>query len=153
VSAVAALKEPEQEAPPPNIRRFSMGDLSTHGAWLLKRLLNAYPQLNEKYVAGWLRGMLDSNEYLFICTESAVALFQTLSVHSLENKPWIWERFVFCKEGYVMDGAECYKRCHEWAKSMGVEQIIVEQLSDVPHEVIKEALGRLYTRQQIFARV
>lgn len=151
--AQAALKEPEIIPQSPNLRRFALGDLTTHGAWIMKRLQTAYPHFNEKYLAGWLRGMINSNEYLFICSDNCVALFQMLSVHSLEPKPWVWERFVFVKEGYEKDGIECYKRAYDWAKSMGVERVVVEQLTDVHHELIKEPMGRLFTQQLIFARV
>lgn len=133
--------------------RFGGADLSRHGGWIMRRLLKAYEHQSERSLAGWLRGIVSDNSSLFLCQEHAVALFQVLSVHSLEHKPWVWERFVFAEQGYEKEAAEFYTEAERWAKAQGVEQIVVEQMSDCSHDLIKDKLGRLFTRQQIFARV
>ena len=139
---------------PAQIRRFGQADLSKHGGWILRRLVSAYPTKGEHGIAGWLRGTIDSNDSLFLYMEHGVALFQVLSIDSLLPKPVVWERFVFAEEGYAKDAVEFYNEAVRWAGSMGVEQIIVEQMTDIDHELIKERTGRrLFTRQQVFMRV
>jgi hypothetical protein len=135
------------------IRRFTQGDLSTHGQWILKRLLKAYPQQTDRSLVGWLRGLNFDNASLFLSSDHGVALFQVTSVFTLSHKPVIIERFVFAMEGHVAECAEFYTEAEKWAKTQSIEQIIVEEMSDIPHDLIKEKLGRLYVKQQTFARV
>ena len=141
------------EAPPAPIRRFGAADLSKHGGWILRRLTAAYPAKGEQNIAGWLRGTIDANDSLFLYMEHGVALFQVISTDTLVGKPVVYERFVFAEEGYSREAAALYSEVERWAKALGVEQIIVEKMTDIDHELIKEKLGRLFTRQEIFARV
>ena len=138
---------------PLDSRRFGTADLSKHGGWIMKRLLKAFPHQNERSLAGWLRETINSNTSLFLYQLHGVALFQVVSANSLEHKPMIYERFVFAEEGHEKDAAHFYSDVEIWAKGMGIEQIVVEVMSDIPHDTIKEKLGRLYTRQTVFARV
>jgi|ERR1700681_2630375 len=142
-------------APPPlvPIRRFEVADLSKHGGWIMRRLQKAYPHQNDRSMAGWLREIIGSNEFLFLYQEHAVALAQTLRTSTLDAKPIIMERFVFAEEGHVDAAAEFYGEFALWAKRQEVTTIVVEEMSDVPHEMIRERLGRLFTRQQVFARL
>ena len=146
MSAALKLVEPE-------VRRFGTADLTKHGGWILRRLLKLYPHISERYAAGWLRETVNSNTSLFLYLDHAVALFQVLSVHSLEPQPWIWERFVFVEEGYIAQGAEFYTLVATWAKNMGIERVVVLQHSDVPESLVKEKLGRLYVKQLMTAKV
>lgn len=150
--ALPAIQQIDESEPAP-VRRFGSADLARHGGWIIKRLTQAFPHQSERSLAGWLRGIVNDNSSLFLYQDDGVALFQSLCIYSLEHKPWVIERFVFAKEGRIKEAAEFYVEAEKWAKGMGVEQLIVEQLTDIPHEVIKDKLGRLYTRQQIFARL
>lgn len=138
---------------PGSVRRFSTADLTKHGGWIMKRLLKALPHQNERGLAGWLRETINSNASLFLYLDHGVALFQVVSANSLEHKPMVYERFVFVEEGHETEGAEFYTQVSGWARNMGLEQIVVEVMTDIPRDTIKEKLGRLYARQQIFARV
>ena len=146
----AALKEPTIQA---TLRRFALPDLSTHGTWLLPRLTPSFPHLNDRFILGWIRNLLYDNANLFLYQDHSVALFQLTSVYSLAPKPEIIERFVFCQDGFQTEGGAFYAEVARWAKPQGIEKIWVEEMSDVPHEVIKENIGRIFTRQQQFARV
>ena len=152
---MAALAEKIEVEEPAQLtmRRFMPADLTRHGGWIMRRLIQAYPNQNERSLAGFLRGIIYDNSSLFLYQDHGVALAQVSNVHTLAHKPIVYERFVFVEEGYVQQGVEFYGEFERWAKSQGIEQIIVEEMSDVPHDVIKEKLGRLYTRQQVFARV
>ena len=154
---VALATGPRVQTPAPvrtePIRRFSEADLSVHGQWILKRLQQAHPTDSERKLIGWLRNLNFDNASLFLAMDAGVALFQVTSVFTLAHKPIVIERFVFAMEGHIAECAEFYVAAAKWAKSQSIEQIIVEQMSDIPHDLIKDKLGRLFTRQQIFARV
>ena len=141
----------------PTIRRFDTADLSTHGAWILPRMVATYPHLNERAAASLLQTVNYSNEWRFLYQDHSVALAQVMAAHSLSARPVVHERFVWCEDKenkeWVKAAAEFYTEFLRWAKSLSAEAIIVEENSDVPHEMIKEKLGRIYTRQQQFARV
>ena len=136
----------------PSLRRFALPDIDTHGGFLLTRLKTAYTHLNDRFILGWIRTLLYDNANLFLYQDHSVALFQLTNIYSLAPKPEIIERFVFCQEGFQKEGGAFYAEVKQWAKSQGVEKIWVEEQSDVPAEVIKENIGRIFTRQQQFAR-
>lgn len=137
-------------------RRFETADLSRHGKWIMPRLLQAFPNLNERSAAAWLNNIIWNNEYLFLYHEHGVALAQVTSVNALSAKPIVQEILVWIEEQKNEDqqraAAEFYVDMHRWAKHQSADVIIVEELSDVPHEMIREKLGRIYTRTQQFAR-
>lgn len=148
--AEAALKEIIH---PSTLRRFALPDLDTHGLWLLPRLEAAFPHLNQRFLLGWIRNLLYDNANLFLFQDHSVALFQLTNIYSLAPKPEIIERFVFCQEGFAKEASNFYEEVARWAKPQGIEKIWVEEMSDVPHELIKEKIGRILSRQQQFARV
>lgn len=145
------------ELPPANIRRFEEPDLCTHGAWIMKRLQERYPHQNDRALATYLRGLFASNEYLFLYQDHAVGLAQVVRMYTLESTAIVQERFVWAQDPknalHIAAAASFYDEFHRWASSMQVSKIMVEEWSDVPHEKIREKLGRLFTMQSVFARV
>ncbi len=143
--------------PAPAIRRFEIPDLARHGGWLMKRLIATYPYLSDRELQGWLRGLIYNPECLFLYQDNSVALAQVVLNYTLTPKPVIYERFVFAEDkansAHVEQAAEFYAEFERWAKNKSVDTILVEELTDVPHDLIKKHLGRLFTRQQTFARV
>ena len=139
------------------MRRFDTADLSQHGKWIMPRMLRAYPHLNERGVATFLQNIVWNNEYLLLYQPSGVALAQVMSAHTLTAKPVVYERFVWVEniddKEHIRRGAEFYAEFAKWAKRLDADVIIVEQNSDIPHDMIKEKLGRIFTRQEMFARV
>lgn len=152
--AEAALQRVGVELPA--IRRFDLADLSSHGPWLMERLVTAL-ELPEQRVGGWLRGMIDSSEFLFLYQSHSVALAEMQRANGLADKPIVRERFVLAENPdditHVKEAAGFYDEFKRWAKGLGAEIIIVEEFSNVSHEMIKEKLGRIFTRQQQYARV
>lgn len=140
-----------------HIRRFSEADLSEHGGWIMARLMARYPQKNERALATFLRGVINSNEYLFLYQEHAVALAQQIRTFDLEAEPIVQERFVWAEDPenalHQACAAAFYDEFLRWAASMQITKIVVEEMTDVPHEKIKEKLGRLFTAPLTFARV
>jgi hypothetical protein len=144
-------------SPAPTIRRFDTADLSRHGAWIMPRMLQAFPHLNALGVASFLQNIVYHNEYLFLYHDHGVALAQIMSAHALNARPIVYERFVWVEDRenkeQIARAAEFYTEFLKWAKSRSAEVIIVEENTDVSHDLIKEKLGRVFTRQQQFARV
>lgn len=136
-----------------DIRRFELADLSQHGGWIMERLLKVYPHQTERSLAGWLRGILSLNTVLFLYLPHAVAFAEVVRASTLSAEQLVVERFVFCQKGHEAEAAEFYREIARWAKSMDVKTLLVEELSDVPHELVTERLGRIFTRTQKFARV
>ena len=144
-------------SPAPVIRRFDTADLSQHVKWILPRMLQAFPHLNERGAMSFLQNIQYNNAYLFLYADHGVALAQIMSAHSLDAKPVVYERFVWIEDKedkeQVKHAAGFYDEFYRWAKTQSADVIIVEENTDVPHEMIKEKLGRIFTRQQQFARL
>lgn len=140
-------------APPPVTRRFEIADLNKHGGWIIRRLQKARPSLSDPQIMQWLKSMIYSNEHLFLYQEHGCALAQTVREETLAGTPVVKERFVFAEEGHADAAAEFYGQFLQWAKNQGVTTIVVEEMTDVPHDLIKEKLGRLFERKQVFARL
>ena len=139
----------------PVIRRFQLPDLDRH-PWLIERFRLAHPHMPDPMIRSWLRGIIYSNEFLFLYQDHAVALAQTLTPN-LAPKSILVERFCWAEDPrnpeYVALAAGFYEEFGRYAKQKGIEEITVEVLTDVPHEDIKARLGRLFTQQRTFARV
>lgn len=134
------------------IRRFELADLSQHGGWIMERLLRQYPHQTERTLAGWLRGILSLNTSLFLYQPHAVALAEVVRFHTLSAEPVVVERFVFCQKGHEAEAAEFYDEFRTWARHLDAKTLLVEELSDVPHELVTARVGRIFTRQQKFAK-
>ena len=140
-----------------SLRRFQVPDLDRHRGWMIGRLKTAYAHLNDANLVGWIRNVIYNAEYLFLYQDNSAALFQVLSSHTLRPDPLVQESFVFCEDkenpDHVEQAANFYIEVAKWAKHQGAKTIIVEELTDVPHEIIKEKIGRLLNRQQVFHKV
>lgn len=145
-----------EEVAPSTIRRFSEADLTTHGAWILKRLTQKYPHLNERQIVTYLRGMFTRNDCLFLYQDNAVACAEIVT-NTLEPKPIVQERFVWAKNPenvlHVNAAARFYANFFDWAKALRADRIVLSNSTDVPPDKIKDHLGRLQTVQMMFARV
>lgn len=142
---------------PMAIRKFDTADLTTHGEWLLARMIKVFPHLNERAAATLLQTINYNNEYCFLFQKDSVALAQVMTAHALSATPIVQERFVWCRDPEDKEqqkqASEFYEQFRRWAKLQGIDTMLVAENSDVPHEMIKEKLGRIFTRQQQFARI
>src|ERR1017187_9736944 len=119
----------------PKVRRFEIADLNRHGGWIIKRLQQARPTLSDQQVMSWLKGIIYSNEYLFLYQEHGCACAQTVREETLGGAPVVRERFVFAEEGFQAEAASFYSEFSQWAKHQGVTTMIVEEMTDVPHDM------------------
>jgi len=156
--AEAAQKfEVVEEKEVPFVRRFERPDIDKHCEWFIPRLLKTYPHLTERSVFTWLLNILTSNEFMFLYQDDAVALAQTVR-YGLKSEAVVEEQFVWCREPRNADqqkaAAYFYDHFYEWAKRQALSTVVIEESTDVPHELIKEQLGkRLFERKMIYARV
>ena len=151
MSLAAEKIEPRQA-----VSRFDFGDLSRHGKWLVPRLVQALG-LPEQRLGGWIRSLIDNREFLFLSQEHSCALAEVALVNGLADKPVVRERFVFAEDidnpDHIEEAALFYDEFRRWAKSLGAEIMLVEELSNVPDEMIKNKLGRVFIREQRFVRL
>jgi hypothetical protein len=96
---------------------------------------------------------MESNEFLFLYQDHAVALATAARPHPLAPKPVVQEIFVLAEKEHEAEAAVMYDEFARWARGLGIDTVVVEEMSDVPHDMIKEKLGRIFTRQQQFARL
>jgi hypothetical protein len=72
----------------------------------------------------------------------------------LDPQPHLTEVFVFVKDQDALpEGVEIYRAFGRWGESMGADELTVERQTDVPRELIREALGRVWVRDAFFAKL
>jgi hypothetical protein len=135
-------------------RRFYLPDLQTKGTWLLERLKEFYKSSTEPELMSWLRGVMSSDQFMFIHTSHAIALAQ-ITREALSAKPRVKELFVLCDNEQCWDeGAYLYSVLKDWAVAIGSSEMIVETFSDVPRDMIKARVGGgMFKRDQVFVKL
>lgn len=156
--AAQVLTRPVPTTERPVSRRFELPDLDRHGVWIMERLLKAYPHLTSREMIGWLKGLVYSSEHMFLYQENAVGLAQVERSHTLTPKPVIRERFVFARDPenkrHIADACELYVEFARWAGHHGADVVIVDELTDVSRDAIKDKLGqRVFVKEQAFVRL
>lgn len=142
---------------PAAVRRFEVADLSRHGPWLLKRFAAKFPDLDEKQIGGYLRGLTAANGSQFLYQENAVALAEVTYSAGIKRAMIVQERFVWVEDRtdkeQLDNAADFYDQIKAWAKGLGAERMIVCEDSDVPKTLIEARLGRLFDTKISHARV
>lgn len=140
-----------------DIRRFGVADLSQHGGWILKRLQPLYPDVQETYIGGWMRGLIADNEHLFLYQKHAVALAQVVNTPGLRPGKMIQERFVWTEDKTDKEqleyAADFYGHFVEWGRGLRAERIICCENTDVPKSLIEARVGRLFDTKISHARL
>jgi len=135
------------------IRRFQVPDIDRH-PWLIKRFVAAYPHITERMLPGWLRGIIYQNEFLFLYQDHSVALAQAVRPDPFTPDLIVRERFVWAEAPrYVEEAAQFYGRFKLWAKQQSAGRVVVEEQTDVPHEMIQQQLGILLETKLSYARL
>lgn len=142
---------------PVAIRRFEPADLSSHGPWLLKRLGIIFPDMTEKFFAGYLSRLVFDNEHSFLYQSHAVALFQVTHSPGIKTTKVVQERFVWVEDPKDKEqleaAADFYTHVKLWATRQSAERIIVMENSDVPKALVELRLGRLFDTKISYARL
>jgi hypothetical protein len=138
---------------PVTITRFALPDLDVWGVLLMERLMSRFPHLNDRMFIGWLKGCMESNEFLFVRSEHAVALAQIVR-SPLQPMADVQEVFVLMRgKGGEDEGLAMYDEFRHWAERMGARDLLVDIFTDVPKDAIQRRLGRLYNRIIPFIRL
>jgi len=147
----AQKKTGDADEAPCDLHRFALPDLEDMGAWLVERLKGRWGAVSDKNIAAFLRGVMESNEFLFVRTRNAVALAQ--AAHKpLEAVPFVEEIFVLVRNDAVEEGVQLYGAIRNWGESHGASRIEVGNMTDVEPEDVASAFGgRIETRVQCFA--
>ncbi len=140
-----------------DVRRFELPDLDHHARWFLPRFLQEFPHLNERAAIGFLRGVIYSNEFLFLFQDKGVALAQSMGSGGLEDEAIVWERFVWIQDpantAQQQAAAFFYNRIVKWAVQLGAKVVHIENKTDVPHDMIRAQAGRIHETQQKYIKV
>jgi hypothetical protein len=154
------MSEPAEVVQPqvPEIRRFSLADLTEQGVWIMGRLLKAYPNQNQRSIIGWLNGVIDNNEFLALYQPNCVCLAERIAADRLSGKMLVREIFVWCEnpDNALQTAAATwfYPAMADWAKQQGIDKVVVGERSDVPISAIRDKFGgRLHEVKTMFARV
>lgn len=134
------------------VRRFDLVDLADMGVWLVARLQEQFPHINQKMIAGWVRGLITSNEHLFLRSHDAVLLAQ-IARAPLSSHLHTEEVFLFVRNEAIEEGLALYHEMKTWSNRLGSKMMMIERQSDVPHDIIKKALenfGRMYRSDTYF---
>jgi hypothetical protein len=157
MSQAAAIETVEEVREPALVRRFEPADLSRHGPWLLKRFAVIFPDMSEKYFAGYLSGLIFDNEHAFFYQDHAVALAQLVHSPGIKTVKVVQERFVWVEDRNNKDqlenAADFYTHIKLWGTRQSAERLIVCESSDVPKPLIEARLGRLFDTKVTHARV
>ena len=150
----------EKIAPPHEmavVRRFELADLSRHGPWLLQRFGVEFPEVPERTVAGYLRGLIESPEYMFLYQDNSVALAQLIHLPGFQVRRAVQEHFVWCEDKadkrQLEYAADFYVHMAEFARRRDAQTMFVCEKTDVPKHLIEQRLGRLFDTKTTFARV
>lgn len=146
------MAEPALQFEVPTIRRFLLPDLSAKGIWLVKRLQERWPSVQDGDLINMLRGIIlgSSSAQWFVRTDHAVALAHILHEppHPL---PAVAESFVLLDgEQFVEEGVELYREMKGWAKSLNAHELRIGFHTDVPIADIKRAVGKVYAIDRLF---
>lgn len=130
------------------VRRFYPADLSSHGPWIMKRLTQMFPEADEHWLAGWLRGTIFDNAHLFLYQENAVCLAQVVMLPSIKPTQVVQERFCWVKDRTDKDqlesAADFYEDMALWARNLRIDRLFVAENTDVPKEEIQKRVGRVF---------
>lgn len=130
-------------------RPFRGNDIEELGPWLVERLKVRWTHLHERQIGGWLQAAIGVRGFLFIRSEKAVALAQATN-KLMQPQQVVEEVFVLAREGGIEEAALLYREFKHWADALGADEVICENLTDVPHDLIKAQFGRLWARDQVF---
>ena len=152
------VQKPRYGVDLPAVRRFELADIAQHAKWLLPRLIKAYPHLTDRTALGFLNSILYSTEYYFCYQPHAVGLVKIERSHSLAAFPLVREMFVWVEDAknpaHLDEALAFYPEFQTWAKHHGAETMLVEENSDLPHDLVRACFeGRIFTREQKFVKV
>jgi len=124
----------------PAIRHFTPVDLNDRAGWVVNRLAQKYNK-SEHFIANYLRALSNRNDCLFLYADFAVLMAEMVCVDPMIDKWVVQERFMLLqdRQSYpqIEAAARIYEQVRSWAKSAGIERVILDPASDVPKEEVR----------------
>lgn len=146
---------PEREKAP--LRRLDPADLNFHAPWLLDRMAAVFNYLDSRQRYGWLNSMIFSPDYMLLFQENAVGCAQLNRAMSLEPVPVVQERFLFVRDPrdkeQVNDALGMYDEFMRFGKLHNATTFVLYEKSDIPIELVKKHLGRVFDRQISYVKI
>jgi hypothetical protein len=151
MAATAKLKV--DEAPKIyDVRRFGVADVRKRGQWIVDRLKDRYAGAKDGELLSWITNAAQSNIFWFMQTDQAVACAQIVR-EAISPHPKVMELFVLCEPEGEDQAAFLYAEMLTWAKQIGADELRVENFTDVPRDLIKERVGKLLLRDEIYVKI
>lgn len=141
-------------APPAPIVRFAASDLPEWGPWLIARLTERCPGFSEAAWLSKIRGLMGSNDFLFIRNDRAV-LLASAEPRILDGSTMVTEVFAFSRDAQKegdhpirvppnSDAEETlailYRHTRAWAISKKASRMFVGQCTDIWQARFKEVI-------------
>lgn len=159
------------------VRRVMLPDLADKNRFLTTRCAERWPHMQPSFIYGWLQQATGMNEYLFVRSNRAFALFQRKR-ETHDPHPYVEEVFVLAEpsnspdpdhkrienEMALAEAADLYVDACRWASSLQASKMEVALFSDVPFDdkknvdnpnTIKAKLrqyGRTFEERRIMVR-
>jgi hypothetical protein len=131
--------------------RFIPPDFDAIGIWLLSRLRARWTWMAERTAFGWLKGVMDSGDYMFLRNGGGVILADRTN-DPLDPRPKV--RVIFCvsQDGQLPVTVNLYADVKRWALGMGAKEIVLGEFTDIPRPMIQEVFGapKIRTRNVAF---
>lgn len=109
--------------------------------WLMPRLAEGHPGLNEPGIWSWLRAAITDRRSLLIRSEKIVGLFETERSPLSPDRPGVVERFVRSREPSNDEAALLYIFARDWAHTIGAAQFGLNRDSDCAMSHVYPALS------------
>ena len=140
-----------------DIRRLQESDLALHSSWLFPRLTKLYPHMNDRALLTWFKGIMFSNDFMPLASDTGVALGYISRPDVLAQKPIVQVGFVWVKNraeaAQAQEAIGFYQQYINWANSNFIDVIYLADHSDVPLDVVKETFKRVLVKETKYLRV
>lgn len=126
----------------PTVRPFGMVDIGTHAPWLVEKLREWYPHLNQANIVGWLRMLMGNNECMFLRTDHAAGLVMIMhepmsAVFSVRE---VWS---VVQPGFESEAEAMLKEYFRWSKLHGATWLERSGDTDITQEQWRKAFGKV----------
>jgi hypothetical protein len=145
--AKTGIKSQENSPTVPYVifRRFILPDLDELGIWLLGRLRKNRPCMNDRSYVSWLRSCMESSEFHFIRSKSAVGMAQRVN-GPMDQKILVKENFIYAKPGGEDEAAQIYREFTSWTENIGAHEYVLSFDSDVDKKEVERYMGNIVYR-------
>lgn len=130
------------DQPMPSVRPFGMADIGSHAPWLVEKLREWYPHLNQSNIVGWLRTAMGNNECLFLRGDHSAGL--AMIMHEPMSPVFsVREVWSVVQAGHEIEGEALLKEYFRWSKLQGAAWLERSGDTDIAQDQWRKALGKV----------